>query len=75
MQRFTTKIVNMMKAERLFESHGGPIILSQVANAISSFNFPLEFFSYFTYFYCVMHSMNGVSELREISFTIIVLTD
>ena len=30
MQRFTTKIVNMMKAERLFESQGGPIILSQV---------------------------------------------
>jgi len=32
MQRFTTKIVNMMKAERLFESQGGPIILSQVKN-------------------------------------------
>ncbi|KAJ6415983.1 hypothetical protein OIU84_004721, partial [Salix udensis] len=29
MQRFTTKIVNMMKAERLFETQGGPIILSQ----------------------------------------------
>ncbi|KAK2653720.1 hypothetical protein Ddye_013576 [Dipteronia dyeriana] len=32
MQRFTTKIVNMMKAERLFESQGGPIILSQIEN-------------------------------------------
>jgi len=30
MQRFTTKIVNIMKAERLYESQGGPIILSQV---------------------------------------------
>ena len=30
MQRFTEKIVNMMKAEKLFESQGGPIILSQV---------------------------------------------
>ncbi|KAK3436282.1 hypothetical protein EUGRSUZ_C00898 [Eucalyptus grandis] len=32
MQRFTEKIVNMMKAENLFESQGGPIILSQVEN-------------------------------------------
>ncbi|XP_051115873.1 beta-galactosidase-like [Andrographis paniculata] len=32
MQKFTTKIVNMMKSERLFESQGGPIILSQVEN-------------------------------------------
>lgn len=30
MQKFTKKIVDMMKAERLFESQGGPIILSQV---------------------------------------------
>ena len=30
MQIFTKKIVDMMKAERLFESQGGPIILSQV---------------------------------------------
>jgi len=30
MERFTKKIVDMMKAERLFESQGGPIILSQV---------------------------------------------
>lgn len=30
MKGFTEKIVNMMKAERLFESQGGPIILSQV---------------------------------------------
>ncbi|KAF8025703.1 hypothetical protein BT93_F2515 [Corymbia citriodora subsp. variegata] len=32
MQKFATKIVNMMKAERLFESQGGPIILSQIEN-------------------------------------------
>jgi hypothetical protein len=30
MQKFTTKIVHMMKSERLFEWQGGPIILSQV---------------------------------------------
>lgn len=30
MQRFTQKIVQMMKDENLFESQGGPIILSQV---------------------------------------------
>ncbi|KAJ9167951.1 hypothetical protein P3X46_019538 [Hevea brasiliensis] len=32
MQKFTTKIVDMMKAERLFEPQGGPIILSQIEN-------------------------------------------
>ncbi|XP_047325140.1 beta-galactosidase 16-like [Impatiens glandulifera] len=32
MQKFTTKIVNMMKSERLFASQGGPIILSQIEN-------------------------------------------
>ncbi|OIW09005.1 hypothetical protein TanjilG_05981 [Lupinus angustifolius] len=32
MQKFTKKIVNMMKAERLYESQGGPIILSQIEN-------------------------------------------
>lgn len=30
MQGFTEKIVGMMKKENLFESQGGPIILSQV---------------------------------------------
>ena len=30
MQGFTEKIVQMMKSESLFESQGGPIILSQV---------------------------------------------
>ncbi|KAL7155850.1 hypothetical protein ABFS83_03G103500 [Erythranthe nasuta] len=32
MQNFTTKIVNMMKSEKLFASQGGPIILSQIEN-------------------------------------------
>ncbi|KAK8697011.1 hypothetical protein V6N13_113175 [Hibiscus sabdariffa] len=32
MQTFTAKIVNMMKAERLFQTQGGPIILSQIEN-------------------------------------------
>ena len=41
MQRFTTKIVNMMKAERLFESQGGPIILSQVRTLTSELFFVL----------------------------------
>jgi beta-galactosidase len=30
MQKFTKKIVDMMKEEKLFETQGGPIILSQV---------------------------------------------
>ncbi|GLJ33374.1 hypothetical protein SUGI_0671390 [Cryptomeria japonica] len=32
MQRFTTKIVDMMKEEQLFASQGGPIILCQIEN-------------------------------------------
>ncbi|XP_042374488.1 beta-galactosidase 6-like [Zingiber officinale] len=32
MQRFTTKIVDMMKYEKLYASQGGPIILSQIEN-------------------------------------------
>ncbi|CAA2988277.1 Beta-galactosidase 3 [Olea europaea subsp. europaea] len=32
MQSFTQKIVQMMKSERLFQSQGGPIILSQIEN-------------------------------------------
>ncbi|KAM7471820.1 hypothetical protein LguiA_010003 [Lonicera macranthoides] len=41
MQKFTTKIVNMMKAERLYESHGGPIILSQVENEYGPMEYEL----------------------------------
>ncbi|KAF7837990.1 beta-galactosidase-like isoform X1 [Senna tora] len=32
MQKFTQKIVSMMKAENLFQTQGGPIILSQIEN-------------------------------------------
>ncbi|KAF6144298.1 hypothetical protein GIB67_024525 [Kingdonia uniflora] len=32
MQGFTQKIVQLMKSEKLFESQGGPIILSQIEN-------------------------------------------
>ncbi|GAB4837804.1 hypothetical protein Ancab_027328 [Ancistrocladus abbreviatus] len=32
MQGFTQLIVNMMKSQRLFESQGGPIVLSQIEN-------------------------------------------
>ncbi|XP_078447320.1 beta-galactosidase 6-like isoform X2 [Wolffia australiana] len=32
MQRFVTKITNMMKAEGLFASQGGPIIITQIEN-------------------------------------------
>ncbi|KAM3330816.1 hypothetical protein ACQJBY_027123 [Aegilops geniculata] len=38
MQKFTTKIVAMMKSEGLFEWQGGPIILSQIENEFG----PLE---------------------------------
>ncbi|CAN6439390.1 unnamed protein product [Victoria cruziana] len=36
MQKFTEKIVSMMKNEKLFESQGGPIILSQIENEYGS---------------------------------------
>lgn len=39
MEKFTTKIVTMMKAEGLFESQGGPIILAQIENEFG----PLEY--------------------------------
>ncbi|XAR73229.1 Beta-galactosidase [Bertholletia excelsa] len=32
MQKFTVKIVNMMKSENMFESQGGPIIIFQIEN-------------------------------------------
>lgn len=39
MAGFTKKIVDMMKEEELFETQGGPIILSQVNGLITpSFN-------------------------------------
>uniref|UniRef100_A0A5B7A4Z4 Beta-galactosidase n=1 Tax=Davidia involucrata TaxID=16924 RepID=A0A5B7A4Z4_DAVIN len=41
MQKFTTKIVNIMKAEKLYESHGGPIILSQIENEYGPMEYEL----------------------------------
>lgn len=38
MQKFTTKIVDLMKAERLYESQGGPIIMSQVEKNVLLLN-------------------------------------
>ncbi|KAI3872344.1 hypothetical protein MKX03_019611 [Papaver bracteatum] len=32
MQKFTTKIVDMMKYEKMFQTQGGPIIMSQIEN-------------------------------------------
>nr|KAJ0215945.1 hypothetical protein LSAT_V11C300130520 [Lactuca sativa] len=36
MKGFTEKIVNLMKSEKMFESQGGPIILSQIENEYGS---------------------------------------
>lgn len=41
MQKFTTKIVNMMKEERLYQSQGGPIILSQIENEYGPMEYEL----------------------------------
>lgn len=35
MKKFTEKIVWMMKAERLFQTQGGPIILAQVSHIVA----------------------------------------
>ncbi|KAL7140295.1 hypothetical protein ABFS83_09G111600 [Erythranthe nasuta] len=41
MQNFTTKIVSMMKDEKLFETQGGPIILSQIENEYGPMEYEL----------------------------------
>ncbi|KAJ0790854.1 putative beta-galactosidase [Helianthus annuus] len=41
MEKFTRKIVNMMKAERLYENEGGPIILSQIENEYGPMEYEL----------------------------------
>lgn len=40
MQRFTAKIVDMMKQEKLFASQGGPIILAQIENEYGNIDGP-----------------------------------
>nr|AEG76892.1 putative beta-galactosidase [Linum usitatissimum]AEG76893.1 putative beta-galactosidase [Linum usitatissimum] len=42
MQKFTEKIVNMMKQEQLFEPQGGPIILSQIENEYGPIEWELK---------------------------------
>lgn len=51
MESFTGKIVQMMKAERLFQSQGGPIILSQIENeyGLESNNFGAAGHSYMSW--------------------------
>lgn len=51
MESFTEKIVQMMKAERLFQSQGGPIILSQIENeyGLESKNFGAAGHSYMSW--------------------------
>ncbi|XP_042020358.1 beta-galactosidase-like isoform X2 [Salvia splendens] len=41
MQKFTTMIVDMMKAEKLYETQGGPIILSQIENEYGPMEYEL----------------------------------
>ncbi|KAK9131147.1 hypothetical protein Sjap_011634 [Stephania japonica] len=41
MQGFTKKIVDMMKAEGLFQTQGGPIILSQIENELGPVEYEL----------------------------------
>ncbi|KAL8043352.1 hypothetical protein ABFX02_09G114400 [Erythranthe guttata] len=41
MQNFTTKIVSMMKDEKLYETQGGPIILSQIENEYGPMEYEL----------------------------------
>ncbi|KAJ8643355.1 hypothetical protein MRB53_005109 [Persea americana] len=41
MEGFTKKIVDMMKAEGLYESQGGPIIMSQVENEYGPMEYEL----------------------------------
>lgn len=53
MQRFTAKIVDMMKQEKLYASQGGPIILSQVPFLALSYLLLIEVFD----FHCVSSSV------------------
>lgn len=63
MQKFTTKIVNMMKAERLYQTQGGPIILSQVVQVLCSTS---QFFFVF-HVYCFSTLVN---KLRDFLFVL-----
>lgn len=52
MQKFTTKIVTMMKAESLFQTQGGPIVMSQVNKEII-FKYVVLF--WVTFFYYIVY--------------------
>ncbi|KAL5158373.1 Beta-galactosidase [Glycine soja] len=41
MQKFTAKIVSLMKENRLFQSQGGPIIMSQIENEYGPFEWEI----------------------------------
>ena len=43
MARFTWKIVDMMKTEKLFQWQGGPIILAQVVVAVIFIKYYISF--------------------------------
>jgi hypothetical protein len=57
MQKFTTKIVSLMKAEHLFQTQGGPIILSQVNKEIIS-KYNLSYFGLTILYYKVYDVCN-----------------
>jgi hypothetical protein len=62
MQKFTEKIVGMMKSEHLFESQGGPIILSQV-NFLELLNFFIIFI--YTYICNILKLLIFIKLLRS----------
>lgn len=59
MKGFTEKIVNLMKSENMFESQGGPIILSQVC--------ALLYFGYVTNFFSFKHISLVINALHKLS--------
>lgn len=46
MEKFTTKMVTMMKAENLYASQGGPIILSQVKSIAETYKWFFDHLHY-----------------------------
>ena len=57
MQKFTEKIVGMMKSEKLFENQGGPIILSQVGISPLDFHSRKMGYIYFIAFDSILSSI------------------
>lgn len=67
MQKFTTMIVNKMKSERLYESQGGPIILSQVIKNLFIFIY------LFVVFLCPLNWFTQLWKTKLWSFPLFVL--